>query len=112
MQPLRNKFLTLTLKDGKIYIDDGRYERIILNNEEDVESFYLKLCKIVFSWKQEYIGGRVYDGEKYLIEFDINHKKKKYKIQNKFPDNWEEFLNVRNEILSFDKEWNYGDFDK
>ena len=30
MCPLRNKTNTITLKDGKIYVDDGRYERIIL----------------------------------------------------------------------------------
>ena len=104
MQPLRNKFQSITLKDGKIYFDDGRYERLILNDEDRVEQLYLKLCKIVFAWKQEYIGERVYDGEKYLIEFDINHKKKKYKIQNKFPDNWEEFLLIREKILDFCEE--------
>ena len=104
MCPFRNKVNTITLKDGKIYVDDGRYERLILNNEDEVEGFYEKLYKIVFSWKQEYIGERVYDGEKYLIEFDINHKRKKYKIQNKFPSNWEDFLSVKEEILSFDEE--------
>ena len=79
------------------------YERVVLNDEDEVERIYLELCKIVFSWRQEYIGERVYDGEKYLIEFDINHKKRKYKIQNKFPSNWESFLLVKNEILAFDK---------
>ena len=103
MQPLRNKFQIITLKEGKIYFDDGRYEKLILSDVEEVEELYTKLCKIVFSWKQEYIGDRVYDGEKYLIEFDINHKKKKYKIQNKFPDNWNEFIKIKNEILAFDE---------
>ena len=103
MCPLRNKFNIITLKDGKIYVDDGKYERIISNNKCEVEGFYERLCKIAFSWKQEYIGQRIYDGEKYLIEFDVNHKRKKYKIQNKFPSNWEEFLNVREEILTLDK---------
>lgn len=102
-QPLRNKVQVITLKDSKIYLDDGVYERVVLNDEDEVERIYLELCKIVFSWRQEYIGERVYDGEKYLIEFDINHKKRKYKIQNKFPSNWESFLLVKNEILAFDK---------
>lgn len=104
MQPLRNRLETITLKDGKVFFDDGRYEKIVLNDEEEVEEIYLKLLKIVFSWKQEYIGEKIYDGEKYLIEFDINHKRKKYKIQNKFPNNWNEFLDVRNQILDFCKE--------
>ena len=104
MQPFKNKFNIITLKDGRVYVDDGRYEKVVLNDEDEVENFYEKLYKIVFSWKQEYIGERVYDGEKYLIEFDINHKRKKYKIQNKFPPNWEEFLKVREELLAFDEE--------
>ena len=104
IKPLRNKVEIIVIKDGKIYFNDGRYERMILNDADEVEGLYLKLCRIVFSWKQEYIGNRVYDGEKYLLEFDVNHKRKKYKIQNKFPDNWEEFIVVKNKILALDEE--------
>lgn len=104
IKPLRNKMEVIVIKDGKIYFNDGRYERMIFSDEEKVEGLYLKLCKIVFSWKQEYIGNKVYDGEKYLLEFDVNHKRKKYKIQNKFPENWEEFISVKNEILALDEE--------
>lgn len=104
LQPFRNKFEVITLKDHKIYYDDGRYEKVILEDYDEVEEFYSRIYKLIFSWKQEYIGDRVIDGEKYLIEVDINHKKKKYKIQNKFPDNWEEFLLIKKEIISLDKE--------
>ncbi len=103
-RPLRNKLEIITLKDGKIYFDDGRYEKIILDDEEEVENFYSSLFKLMFSWKQEYIGEKVFDGERYLIEVDINHKRKKFKIQNKYPDNWEEFLNIKENILDFCKE--------
>ena len=47
---------------------------------------------------------KIFDGEKYLIELDVNHKRKKYKIQNKFPDNWDEFLDIKQDIMAFDKE--------
>ena len=103
-RPLRNYFEIITLKDGKIYFDDGRYEKIILDNEDEVNVFYSKLFELMFTWKQEYIGDKIYDGEKYLIEVDINHKKKKFKIQNKFPDNWGKFLDVKRDILAFNKE--------
>ena len=105
LKPFVNKFEIITLKDNKIYYDDGRYEKIILEDFDEVENFYSRIYKIIFSWKQEYIGERVVDGEKYLIEVDINHKKKKYKIQNKFPDNWEEFLLIKKDIMSLDKEF-------
>ena len=93
----------ITLKDGKIYFDDGRYERIILEDEDEVNDLYSRLFSLMFTWKQEYIGEKVFDGEKYLIEVDVNHKKKKFKIQNKFPDNWDEFLVVKKDILAFNE---------
>lgn len=94
----------ITLRDGKIYFDDGRYEKIILDDEDEVNDLYSKLFELMFSWKQEYIGEKVFDGEKYLIEVDINHKRKKFKIQNKFPDNWDKFLHIKEDILAFSKE--------
>lgn len=104
IKPFKNMMEIITLKDGKIYYDDGRYEKMILDDTNVVDDIYESLFKTVFKWKQEYIGERVYDGEKYLIEFDVNHKKKKYKIQNKFPENWNEFIDVKNKILSYDEE--------
>ncbi len=104
IKPFKNMMEIITLKDGKIYYDDGRYEKMILDDTNVVDDIYESLFKTVFKWKQEYIGERVYDGEKYLIEFDVNHKKKKYKIQNKFPENWDEFIDVKNKILSYDEE--------
>ena len=101
--PFRNKIEVITLRDGKIYFDDGRYEKVILDDEDEVNDFYSKLFSLMFSWKQEYIGEKVFDGEKYLIEVDINHKRKKFKIQNKFPENWDEFLHIKDDILAFDK---------
>lgn len=94
----------ITLRDGKIYFDDGRYEKVILDDEDEVNDLYSKLFELMFSWKQEYIGEKVFDGEKYLIEVDINHKRKKFKIQNKFPDNWDKFLHIKEDILAFSKE--------
>lgn len=102
--PLRNKLSVITLRDDKILIDDGRYERVVLEDEREIEKIYSKLYEVIFSWKQEYIGDRVYDGEKYLIELDVNHKRKKYKIQNKFPDNWADFVLIREKILAFNEE--------
>ena len=101
--PFRNELEVITLKDGKIYFDDGRYERIILEDEDEVNDLYSRLFSLMFTWKQEYIGEKVFDGEKYLIEVDVNHKKKKFKIQNKFPDNWDEFLVVKKDILAFNE---------
>ncbi len=104
VKPLRNTMQIITLKADKIYYDDGRYERVILNSGAMVEKFCEEIYKIIFSWRQEYIGNRVYDGERYLIEVNINHKRKKYKIENKFPDNWEKFMMIKEKILSFSGE--------
>ena len=104
IRPLKNQMEVITIKDGKIFFDDGRYEKLILDDEDEVSDLYEKLFGILFTWKQEYVGERVYDGEKYLIEVDVNHKRKKFKIQNKYPENWDEFLTVKDNILSFYEE--------
>lgn len=104
IKPFKNVMEIITLKDGKIYYDDGNYEKVILDDSRIVDNIYECLFRTVFEWKKEYIGERIYDGEKYLIEFDINHKKKKYKIQNKYPSNWGEFVKVKNKILSYDED--------
>lgn len=103
VRPLRNKFEIITLNEDKIYYDDGSYEKLILDNKKEVSEICSKLYEIIFCWRQEYIGDKVYDGEKYLIEVDVNHKRKKYKIQNKFPDNWEEFLEIKNKIINLNE---------
>ena len=103
-QPLKNKLEIITIKDDKIYYDDGRYSKVILDDELEVECLCSKIYGLIFSWKQEYIGERVVDGEKYLIEIDVNHKRKKYKVQNKFPANWSEFLKVKQDIIDYNKE--------
>ena len=103
-RPLRNKLEIITLKEGKIYLDDGRYEKLISEDEDVVNEYNSRLFELFFTWKQEYIGERVYDGEKYLIEVEVNHKKKKYKIQNKFPENWEEFLEIKESIIALNKD--------
>lgn len=104
IQPLRNKMQIIMIKEDKIYFDDGRYPRLLIDNKKKVKDFYIELYDIMFSWKQEYIGDKIYGGEKYLIELDVNHKRKKYKIQNRFPNNWERFISVRNRILELSED--------
>ena len=104
IQPLRNRCQIITLAEDKVYFDDGRYERVILSNRNEINQISSKLYEILFTWKQEYIGERVYDGERYLIELDVNHKRKKYKIQNKFPDNWDEFLLIKKRLVDLSEE--------
>lgn len=103
-RPFKNQIEVITLRDGKIYFDDGRYEKVILDDYDEVDELYSELFGLIFTWKQEYIGEKIFDGEKYLIEVDVNHKRKKFKIQNKFPENWGDFLNIKQKILAFDKE--------
>lgn len=88
---------TIVIRNNKISLIDGKscYEKVLSKDVEFICDVENKLAKIMFGWKNEYVGCRKIDGEKYLIEVDVNHKKKKYKIQNKFPDNWEEFLKVQ-----------------
>jgi len=92
---------TIVIKKSGISIIDGKscYEKVLSKDIEFISDVENKLSKIMFSWKDEYVGNRKVDGERYHIVVDVNHKKKKFKIQNKFPDNWEEFLKIQDSIM-------------
>ena len=96
---------TIVIRDKGISLIDGNscYERILSKDDNFINSVEDKLAKIMFEWKDEYVGERKIDGEKYHIVVDVNHKKKKYKIQNKFPSNWQEFLDLKKLILGVDE---------
>ena len=92
---------TLIIKDSGICLIEGNscYEKVLNDDYEFIKDVEGRLAKIMFSWKDEYIGNRSVDGEKYHIVVDINHKKKKYKIQNRFPENWDQFLELQEMIV-------------
>ena len=92
---------TLVIKHNEISLIDGKscYEKVLSKDIEFIGTVEDRLAKIMFSWKNEYVGNRALDGEKYHITVEVNHKKKKYKIQNKFPDNWNAFLEIKNVIM-------------
>lgn len=92
---------TIVISDEEIYFFEGEscYKNILSNDKKFAYEVSERLLKIMFGWKEEYAGSRLLDGEKYHIVVNVNHKKKKYKIQNKFPHNWEEFLKLQEEIM-------------
>ena len=92
---------TIIIRETSISLVENNsfYENVISEDSKFISEAINKLSKIMFGWKEEYVGARKIDGEKYHVIVDINHKKKKYKIQNKFPDNWEDFLNVKEQIM-------------
>ena len=90
----------VTINDKKIsYESNNSYPRIISENNEIIDVLLTRFFSITYTWKQEYMGPRSIDGYKYLVTLDINHKRKTYKIQNKYPDNWEDFLNLTNSLI-------------
>lgn len=95
---------TIIIRDRGISLIDGNscYEKVLSKDIKFINNIENELAKIMFDWKGEYVGNRSIDGEKYQITVDINHKKKKYKIQNKFPNNWEEFLKLKKKIMEVD----------
>ena len=95
---------TLIIRDRGISLIDGAscYEKVLCEDLKVINEVNSELSRIMFGWKEEYVGGRLADGENYHIVVDVNHKKKKYKIQNKFPSNWEDFLNLKKKIMEGD----------
>jgi hypothetical protein len=90
----------ITIRDKGIYYEESDgFPRLLSSNEDIIETLFTRFFSITYTWRQDYIGPRTIDGYKYLITMDINHKRKSYKIQNKFPDNWEEFINLKDSLI-------------
>ena len=90
----------ITINDKGIYYESNEsYKRTLSENEDIVETLLSRFFSITYTWKQEYLGPRSVDGYKYLITMDVNHKRKSYKIQNKYPDNWQEFIDLKDSLI-------------
>ncbi len=92
---------TIIIRNDRISLIDGNscFEKVLSKDISFINEVGKEISRLVFGWKEEYIGCRSVNGEMYRIVVEINHKKRKYKIQNKFPDNWEEFLLLKEQIL-------------
>lgn len=92
---------TIVIRQNGISLIDGKscYEKVLSKDIDFINEVENKLAKIMFGWKDEYVGNRAIDGERYHITINANYKKKKYKIQNKFPGNWDEFLELQKLIM-------------
>jgi hypothetical protein len=89
----------ITINDkGIFYETNDSYKRTLSENNDIIEALLSRFFSITYTWKQEYLGPRSVDGYKYLITMDVNHKRKSYKIQNKYPDNWQEFIDLKDSI--------------
>lgn len=101
VQDYSKKEQTIIIKDKEIVLieDNSCYQKIISDDTNFIRDISSDLTKIMFGWREEYIGARMMDGERYHIIVDINHRKKKYKIRNKYPDNWDEFLLLKKRIM-------------
>ena len=82
------------------YETHNSFPRVLSENKDVIDVLLTRFFSLTYTWKQEYIGARTIDGYKYIITMDINHKRKTYKIQNKFPDNWEEFIDLKDSLIN------------
>lgn len=91
----------ITIKDDGIYYEvDGSYPRLLSDNSDIIDVLLTRFFSLTYTWRHEYIGPRTMDGYKYLISMDVNHKRKSYKIQNKYPDNWDDFIDLKDSLIN------------
>ena len=91
----------LTITDKGIYYEtNNSYKKLISDNDDVIDVLFTRFFSLTYTWKQEYIGPRSVDGYKYVVCMDVNHKRKTYKIQNKYPDNWESFIDLKDSIIN------------
>ncbi len=80
---------------------DYSNQTAVLNGEPfkmDVRPFMDKICNIVTDWEEKLINLAILDGLAYHIFIQKDGKIKKYEGRNKFPPNFNEFLNLLSEV--------------
>lgn len=91
----------IKITDKGIYYErDNSFPTLISDNKDIIDVLFTRFYSITYTWKQEYIGPRTIDGYKYLISMDVNHKRKTYKIQNKYPENWDTFVDLKDSLIN------------
>jgi len=86
-----------------IKIDDEK--SIFLVNEEkkevDIEKFIMRLQIIVASWELIMVNHSILDGIWYEIDIKAGNKVRKYIGKNKFPSNYDKFIELINEVAEW-----------
>ena len=85
----------------KIQIDTTKNICLVNNAQKVINTFDFaeNLCKIIFGWKNEYIGPNVIDGESFIVEIIEGENKKTITGFNAFPQNYNKFINLLAEVL-------------
>lgn len=80
----------------KIEIDTTKNLFLVNNVKKNINTFDFaeNLCKIIFGWKNEYIGPNVIDGESFIVEITEGENKKTITGFNAFPQNYNKFLKL------------------
>jgi len=90
----------ITINDKGIYYQNNNsFPQLLSKNQKIIDILFTRFFSITYTWKHEYLGPRTIDGYKYLITLDVNHKRKTYKIQNKYPENWQEFIDLKESLV-------------
>lgn len=91
----------IRITDKGIYYEvDNDFPSVLSANKSIIEVLSTRFFTLTYTWKHEYLGPRTMDGYKYLVTIDVNHKRKSYKIQNKFPSNWQEFIDLKDSLIN------------
>lgn len=83
-----------------IKVDDEK-SIFLLNGKPkdvDIDKFVMRLQVIIASWDLMMVNNSIVDGSWYQIDIKLGNKTRKYVGKNAFPLNYDEFINLINEV--------------
>ena len=92
-------------KKVNIKVDVDKNLVIVNNNtsDADAKSLSKKILQIVSSWKEDMINKDVLDGLNYYVNIQKDKKITKYEGANLFPENFDKFFKLIQEVESHGK---------
>lgn len=90
--------MTIVIKHDSVTIEEDEKIKVLKYNKDQIKKIMEGFLNVFKSWHSKYIGKSVLNNDIYTITI-VTTKTIEYYIENKYPDNWENFIMLKNHLI-------------
>lgn len=98
----KNSFMpstTIKINKKEITVEENNVLKQLNYNEGKIYEIFNTFLLVFKHWKSKYEEKKIIDEDVFEILVINNDVRKEYLIKNKYPNNWEKFMFLRNKLL-------------
>ena len=88
----------INIHEDKIEVEENSKLRVLKYDRYQIKDIMEYLLDLFKYWRNKYIDDKIIDDEIYTITI-ITKENKEFYIKNKYPDNWDKFIEFRNKLV-------------